>query len=124
MSSTMSKRIAKLPPVNCGGCRTCCIDDTITLHPSDNPADFDHVEFPDGHRELAKGKNGQCVYLGKKGCTIYDRQPFMCRAFDCRGLVLKFEKMMAAEQRQRLDSPQYVRVLAEGTRRLRILRAG
>jgi hypothetical protein len=28
--------------------------------------------------------DGQCVYLGAAGCTIYDRRPLLCRSFDCR----------------------------------------
>jgi Fe-S-cluster containining protein len=33
---------------------------------------------------LATEANGQCVYLGTSGCTIYDRRPLLCRSFDCR----------------------------------------
>jgi hypothetical protein len=33
---------------------------------------------------LATEPNGQCVYLGDSGCTIYDRRPLLCRTFDCR----------------------------------------
>lgn len=33
---------------------------------------------------LAADPNGQCVYLGSSGCTIYDRRPLLCRSFDCR----------------------------------------
>jgi hypothetical protein len=33
---------------------------------------------------LATEMNGQCVYLGESGCTIYDRRPLLCRSFDCR----------------------------------------
>ena len=33
---------------------------------------------------LATETNGQCVYLGAAGCTIYDRRPLLCRSFDCR----------------------------------------
>lgn len=33
---------------------------------------------------LATEANGQCVYLGASGCTIYDRRPILCRSFDCR----------------------------------------
>ena len=33
---------------------------------------------------LATEANGQCVYLGASGCTIYDRRPLLCRSFDCR----------------------------------------
>jgi Fe-S-cluster containining protein len=33
---------------------------------------------------LATEANGQCVYLGVSGCTIYERRPLLCRTFDCR----------------------------------------
>ena len=33
---------------------------------------------------LATEANGQCVYLGASGCTIYNRRPLLCRSFDCR----------------------------------------
>ena len=33
---------------------------------------------------LATKENGECIYLGPSGCTIYDRRPLLCRSFDCR----------------------------------------
>jgi hypothetical protein len=33
---------------------------------------------------LAAEADGRCVYLGPKGCTIYNRRPVLCRSFDCR----------------------------------------
>lgn len=33
---------------------------------------------------LATKENGECVYLGPSGCTIYERRPLLCRSFDCR----------------------------------------
>jgi len=33
--------------------------------------------------------NGDCVYLGENGCTIYDRRPRVCREFDCRVMYRK-----------------------------------
>lgn len=38
--------------------------------------------------ELKRHENGDCVYLGKAGCTIYERRPAVCRGFDCRNLFL------------------------------------
>jgi Fe-S-cluster containining protein len=35
---------------------------------------------------LDRQANGDCVYLGPDGCTIWDRAPVTCRAFDCRTL--------------------------------------
>jgi Fe-S-cluster containining protein len=33
---------------------------------------------------LDRRDNGECVYLGAEGCTIWHRAPQACRAFDCR----------------------------------------
>ena len=33
---------------------------------------------------LATKENGECIYLGPSGCTIYERRPLLCRTFDCR----------------------------------------
>jgi len=37
---------------------------------------------------LECGGTGECIYLGRDGCTIHDRAPAICRAFDCRDLFL------------------------------------
>jgi Fe-S-cluster containining protein len=46
----------------------------------------------DGHRflvlQLKRRENGDCVYLSESGCTIYERRPSACRAFDCREIFL------------------------------------
>jgi hypothetical protein len=48
------------------------------------------TDQPTGKRVflLATRSNGQCVYLGASGCTIYDRRPLLCRSFDCRKYYL------------------------------------
>ena len=33
---------------------------------------------------LDRKNNGDCIYLGAHGCTIWDRAPHVCREFDCR----------------------------------------
>jgi len=35
---------------------------------------------------LAANEVGHCIYLGDKGCTVYEERPQVCRAFDCRKL--------------------------------------
>lgn len=106
-----------LPPLNCAGCRTCCLGDTVALHPGDNPAAY-KTKLVDGRRVLAKGKDGNCIYLGPKGCTIHGRQPQECRAFDCRKYALMFEGWEPAQQQARLDHPRMRKAIAEGQRRL------
>lgn len=34
--------------------------------------------------QLKHQANGDCIYLGDHGCTIYDNRPRVCREFDCR----------------------------------------
>ena len=78
--------------VSCGGCTECCKSNQgLVLHPEHG----DDVESYESRILAASGadgdpvfelatENGQCVYLGPKGCTIYDRRPYLCRSFDCR----------------------------------------
>jgi Fe-S-cluster containining protein len=58
----------------------------------DAPADFLQICKQVGARfavaELSQHDNGDCVYLGDGGCTIYDRRPAVCRGFDCRRLFM------------------------------------
>jgi Fe-S-cluster containining protein len=77
-------------PVPCGGCRACCKDQLIVLVPEegDRVAEYEHevvraapgVFIP----VLRHHPNGDCVYLGESGCSIWDRAPLICRVFDCR----------------------------------------
>ena len=41
---------------------------------------------------LKQKPNGDCLYLGKQGCTIHDRAPKMCREFDCRAWYRSFSR--------------------------------
>jgi uncharacterized protein len=82
--------------VPCNGCVACCRTQKAILHPQygDDVASYQAVEttMADGRPEvmLARKDNGECVYLGEKGCTIHNRAPWVCRRFDCRKLVLGF----------------------------------
>jgi len=111
-----------LPPLNCGGCRTCCLGDTITLLPGDDPAQF-KTKLVDGRRQLAKGKDGNCVYLGPKGCKIHGRAPQMCRLLDCRKYALIFKTLGPEDQAVRRAMPGISATLDEGFRRLACIRA-
>lgn len=90
-------------PVPCNGCRLCCINDVIMLHPEcgDDAAQYQTVPI----RNPLTGKpglmldhkpNGECIYLGETGCTIYDRAPAICREFDCRRI---YQRTTRAERR-------------------------
>lgn len=78
-------------PVPCNGCTLCCRGDAIMLFPDDGDdvASYEtEVWTLPGTSErghiLKHGLDGNCIYLGKGGCTIYERRPLVCRAFDCR----------------------------------------
>lgn len=107
-----------LPPINCAGCRKCCLGDTITLLPGDDPGRY-KTKLVDGERVLRKKKDGNCVYLGSRGCTIYGSQPRMCRAFDCRVYALKVAAMPPSAQASRLQRPS----VQEGFARLKLVGA-
>jgi len=75
--------------VPCGDCRLCCRGDVIMLLPEqgDVVESYQHivVDLPEGRGAIvAKGADGNCIYLGMNGCTIHERAPFICRIFDCR----------------------------------------
>jgi Fe-S-cluster containining protein len=85
----------------------CCKGDTIVLHPElgEEPATFDAYPVPhpltgEPAWVLRHKPNGDCIYLGEVGgvgrCTIYERRPVICRAFDCG---LAFAKLSRAERR-------------------------
>jgi Fe-S-cluster containining protein len=71
-----------------------------------------HVNF-----NLRRKENGDCWYLGERGCTIYHRRPQICRRFDCREL---FISMSRAERRDYIkDIGGFAReVLEAGRQRL------
>lgn len=84
-------------PVPCNGCRVCCQRELVVLFPEkgDDPARLEHVALPSlfGPILVLKQKdNGDCVYLGADGCTIHDRAPAVCRAFDCRAYFLSMNR--------------------------------
>ena len=79
--------------VPCNGCRACCLHDMIPLLPErgDLIWTYKHevVATAAGPKAvLQRGETGECIYLGRDGCTIHDRAPAICRAFDCRHLFL------------------------------------
>lgn len=85
--------------VPCGGCRLCCINDMIILHPEDGDdvASYDavackHPLTGQPAAMLRHKANGECIYLGPGGCTIHDRAPVVCRRYDCRRQYLRFTR--------------------------------
>lgn len=98
-----------LPPLNCGSCTRCCQGDTVWIQPGEDPAPFKTKEV-DGRHQLAKGKDGNCVYLGGRGCLIQDSKPLACRLFDCRvALEHTLRHPPSPARDRRLASPPLLR---------------
>jgi hypothetical protein len=80
------KKPDKRTDVPCDGCTACCASNQgLFLHPEqgDDVESYQH-RVVNGVFLLATTTNGACVYLGRSGCTIYERRPLLCRTFDCR----------------------------------------
>ena len=87
----METPMTALGNVPCNGCRACCLHDMIPLMPErgDLIWTYKHEVIATGAGPTAVlqcGETGECIYLGRDGCTIHDRAPAICRAFDCRDL--------------------------------------
>lgn len=77
--------------VPCNGCKACCSNDVIMLHPEcgDDVAAYKTVPFTNpltgkaGIMLAKKPLSTECYYLGSMGCTIHGKAPAICREFDC-----------------------------------------
>lgn len=89
--------------VPCDGCTLCCRRDMIVLMEGERPEDYEVEEIRTKTGEVfhmvKKGPDGNCIYLGAEGCTIHDRAPALCKAFDCR---LAYKIVPRRERRARL----------------------
>ena len=101
-----------MPPsvsVPCGRCQACCKNEAVVLQPAKGDVVESYLHWVmDGPivevtamslgidaktlPVLQRQPNGDCIYLGPKGCTIHDRAPVMCRIFDCRVYYLKVKQ--------------------------------
>jgi Fe-S-cluster containining protein len=103
--------------VPCNGCTACCRHDRIALDPQrgdDLRAYQWHMEL--GRPTLDRKANGECMYLGPRGCTIHDKLPDICRRFDCRILFLTTPKSLRRVRIQ--QNPSMVEVYEAGKKRL------
>lgn len=99
--------------VPCDGCTACCHGQAIFLKPDkgDVPEQYQTKPWNNPVRGeimlmLDHEENGDCIYLGETGCTIYARRPFQCQAYDCRKLFLTIphknrKRLIAAGQLHR-----------------------
>ena len=74
--------------VPCGICRHCCMNSNVDVTYEVTAGVKYRIRKDkgnDGKILLQHRKNKNCVYLGKKGCTLEDsKKPGVCRAYDCR----------------------------------------
>ena len=76
--------------VPCDGCTECCRGTDRTLYLDAVAEDLSKYKtsIENGRPVLAMKANRDCWYLDdKKGCTIYEDRPQVCRLFDCRRIV-------------------------------------
>jgi Fe-S-cluster containining protein len=104
--------------LNCNGCRTCCIGDTIHLRGGDDASKYQTVEGLTG-LQLAKGLDGNCIYLTKEGCSIHDDAPQECKAFDCRKYEQMFQSWDVQKRMSRSSNPRIAKILSRGRELLR-----
>lgn len=86
----------KIGEVPCNGCTECCKGDAVRILPGEPEWMWKtepHPYIPEA-RMLAHKPNGECLYLGKTGCTIHANKPRVCREMDCR---LIFERVPFAQ---------------------------
>lgn len=76
--------------VPCNGCRRCCVGDSFRPVDADEGHRYATVQHPANPSQLvlATGDDGNCVYLGLRGCLTHDDKPRFCQAFDCRDLAV------------------------------------
>jgi len=112
--------LTKRQKVNCDGCTRCCQGfQQIMLKPEDNPDLYQTAETisaltGETGLALAQKPNGDCVYLGEEGCTIYDRAPAICRHFDCRQMAALLRSKMTRAEFRRVVRAETAGVLKRG----------
>jgi uncharacterized protein len=83
--------------VPCNGCTLCCRSLIVPLA-EEEYQNYLWAWVKDARSGEVLGKalqrrpNGDCVYLGEKGCTIHETAPHVCRRFDCRELFKKSDR--------------------------------
>lgn len=85
--AALSGRTADVP---CNGCTLCCQGgDLLRLLPTDDATKYKTEPHPlkPGALMLAHKPNGDCWYLGERGCTIHGDTPLLCRRMDCRTIA-------------------------------------
>jgi len=101
----------------------CCQGDAIRLEAEDLRMGYQTEPHPyaAGALMIAHKPNGECIYLGDRGCTIHDHAPSLCRSADCRSVAVRFdfETALRLHRSGRLD----LRVWDQGNRLLEAMAA-
>jgi hypothetical protein len=116
--------VSEAVKVPCGGCTSCCTHhEKVLLTDGDDPARYEgNIQWirlssdPEGMSRLAltHKPNGDCVYLGENGCTIYPDRPHICRIFDCREVYRRFMQQPRNVRRQQMKVRGKEAALATG----------
>ncbi len=91
----------------CSQCGVCCRLFIINLNEKEYSSKeyktlfekFDHIsDFKEaeeiGANLLSQNKDGSCIYLKDKRCSIHDRRPEVCRKFFCSSKEKKYKDMI------------------------------
>jgi Fe-S-cluster containining protein len=110
----MSKAVswpARILP--CNGCTECCKREALFLYPEhgDDVSQY-KTRVIWGRRALRAKANGDCIYLGPKGCTIWRQRPIICREFDCVDFV-------RSDVGIRMASPEMIRAARACAKRMK-----
>ena len=75
--------------VPCNGCTRCCHGDAMRILPHEDASQWatEPHDRLSGARMLAHKPNGDCYYLGERGCSIQQTKPQMCMEMDCRKIA-------------------------------------
>lgn len=108
--------------VPCGTCTACCHGQLVTLQPGEDRTAYDVAEVVDPLTgrpvfALRQQPNGDCTYFREERCSIYDRAPMVCRAFDCRKHVMAWAPDRASRRRLIAESKRDPVIMA-GVERL------
>lgn len=101
--------------VDCGNCSACCYQ-LVLLTENDVRAIYDTEELAPGMFFLKRTVNGACIYLKDNKCSIHNRRPQVCRAFDC-GLFYKYVKKSQKNTMKKFGDEHDKQILVEGKKR-------
>jgi uncharacterized protein len=94
----------RISDVPCNGCTACCRSGEMVILQSECGDVVSRYQTQVMYHGaipivvLKRKSDGSCVYLGENGCTIHDWAPAQCKAFDCRELVQRLDKIPRAQR--------------------------